>query len=65
MKGIKPGEEYFLFYVTGTYNGAHIHCKTEGIARAIFHNKYEGETITHIIGIKTNHKKVLLQNSYK
>jgi len=38
-----------LFYVTGTYHGAHVYATSEGEARRIFHNYYNGESIIHLI----------------
>lgn len=38
----------FLFYVTGTFHGAHVYAKTEGEARKIFHAAYNGESIVHL-----------------
>ncbi len=37
-----------LWFVTGTYHGAHVYAKTEGEARQIFHKHYNGESIIHI-----------------
>lgn len=39
--------------VTGTFHGSVILAKTEGEARAIFHEYYRGESITHVK--KINH----------
>jgi hypothetical protein len=36
------------YVVTGTYHGSIIMAKTEGEARKIFHDYYNGESILHI-----------------
>ncbi len=38
----------YLYYVTGTYHGAHVYAKSEGEARKIFHDYYNGESIIHL-----------------
>ena len=38
----------FCWAVTGTFHGSIIEAETEGEARRIFHNIYNGESITHI-----------------
>jgi hypothetical protein len=39
----------YLFSVTGTFHGAIIEAQSEGKARKAFHEKYNGESITHLI----------------
>ncbi len=39
----------YLFSVTGTFHGVIIEARSEGAARKAFHEKYNGETITHLI----------------
>lgn len=38
----------FLYYVTGTFHGAHVYAETEGEARKTFHAAYNGESIVHL-----------------
>lgn len=38
-----------MWYVTGTFHGAHVYAKSEGDARRAFHYKYNGESIIHIL----------------
>jgi hypothetical protein len=38
----------FCWAVTGTFHGSIIEAETEGEARRIFHEHYNGESITHI-----------------
>lgn len=38
----------YLFFVTGTAHGAHVYAASEGEARRIFHQYYNGESIVHI-----------------
>jgi hypothetical protein len=40
------------YVVTGTFHGSIIYCYTEGEARKIFHDYYNGESI---LSIKTYH----------
>lgn len=42
-----------VYAVTGTYHGSIIYAETEGQARKLFHEKYNGESI---ITIKTKPK---------
>jgi hypothetical protein len=37
-----------LYMVTGTFHGSHIYAFSEGEARRIFHDFYNGESITHV-----------------
>lgn len=36
------------YIVTGTYHGSWVHAKSEGEARKIFHDYYNGESILYI-----------------
>ena len=38
----------YSYAVTGTFHGSIIEAETEGEARRIFHEHYNGESITHI-----------------
>lgn len=38
----------FCWAVTGTFHGSIIEAATEGEARRMFHNHYNGESITHV-----------------
>jgi hypothetical protein len=38
----------YLYYVTGTSEGAHVYASSEGEARRLFHKKYNGQTIIQI-----------------
>lgn len=40
-----------VYAVTGTFHGSIIHCNNEGEARRTFHQKYNGESITHVKNI--------------
>ena len=46
--------EFKTYVVTGTFHGAFIYATTEGEARRIFHNYYNGESIV-TIKIKKNY----------
>ena len=37
-----------LYFVTGTFHGAHVYAVSEGEARKIFHKHYNGESITYV-----------------
>lgn len=37
-----------VYAITGTFHGSIIYCNSEGEARRIFHQKYNGESITHV-----------------
>ena len=38
----------YTWAVTGTFHGSLIEAETEGEARRIFHDYYNGESITHV-----------------
>ena len=40
---------YQTWSVTGTFHGAIIFCYSEGEARRIFHKRYNGESIIHMV----------------
>lgn len=42
-----------FFLVTGSYHGSHVYAPTEGKARALFHAKYNGESIIHMYCVST------------
>ena len=42
-----------VFAVTGTYHGSIIECKSEGEARRLFHQAYNGESILLVKNIST------------
>lgn len=42
-----------LWYVTGTFHGAHVYSVCEGDARRTFHQHYNGESIVHIRDSRT------------
>lgn len=42
------GRSVYSYAVTGTFHGSIIEAETEGEARRIFHEHYNGESITHI-----------------
>lgn len=37
-----------IWFVTGTFHGSVVYAKTEGDARRVFHQYYNGESIIHI-----------------
>jgi hypothetical protein len=43
--GIKIDKQYA---VTGTFHGSIVYAISEGEARRLFHNYYNGESITHV-----------------
>lgn len=40
---------YVNWRITGTFHGSYIHAATEGEARKIFHDRYNGESIIHVV----------------
>ena len=38
-----------VFAVTGTFHGSIVYANSEGEARRLFHKKYNGESITHLV----------------
>ena len=38
-----------VFAVTGTFHGSIVYANSEGEDRRLFHKKYNGESITHLV----------------
>lgn len=55
----KSTNEQLCWAVTGTFHGSLIWAKTEGEARAMFHEYYGGESITHVRIIREAAKAVV------
>jgi len=48
-----------VYLITGTFHGSHIFAKSEGEARSVFHNYYNGESIIHVRDISKEYYELI------